>query len=138
MSTEHIPQWVSNFAVFIDDWTGAERTRLLTRFGELLARGGLPNWARISMRTRRKALEIALPHDKHAVVQPVLDLIDCELRGETVPTKEWATRSWATRVEAALAAAVASLAAEAEAEASLAVPIVEEFLNAIESEWVSA
>jgi hypothetical protein len=83
-------------------------------------------WRRVQVDVLIASLEIALPHDKASVVQPVLDLLHREKSGGPVTPKEWAWAARAARAAAAAAwaawaaRAAAAEAAEAAAEAEAA------------------
>mgnify|MGYP000922471772 CR=1 FL=1 len=130
-----MPPWMAHLIPrLFDGLSPTETLPFARRFGPAL-RGMVgatdAQWRRVMLKFLRAALGIALPHDRHGVVRPVIDLIDRELRGDVPSEAEWLTaarearRAWTAAVLTASAreadaAAVATADAEAKVAASAA------------------
>jgi len=126
-----MPPWMAHLIPrLFDGLAPAETLPFARRFGPAL-RGMVgatdAQWRRVMLKFLRAALVVALPHDRHGVVRPVIDLIDRELRGDVPSEAEWAAaarearRAWtAAALTASAREADAAAVATADAEAKVA------------------
>jgi hypothetical protein len=115
-----MPSWAAEMLPNIDDNVAEnEWPRIAGRFvefAEYLPRIEKNGWRKAMLKTNLCSLEIALPYDKHDVVQPVISLIKRELDGDKPLKKEWnSAKSAASAAASAEAAAAPKAAASAAA-----------------------